>query len=480
MLPKNLKYGSKIESAVARSSRVNIQPQNGTSTYGPNDTIIFNIPTRNNLVMVPTESYLKFDIRFTSGADLNAFRWDSAGAHGIIQRIRVFAGSNLLQDIDSYGMLAKMLFDLQQPTDAVYGKQNILAGTRADLAVKMPTITPLTANAFGDINVALAQVSTKNMSAVQANSGERLLTPGGGNGLIATTASTDKITYCLNLISLVGSLCSSSYIPLFAMTSAPLRVEIQLVPNAVNACGFLTGGLNNTFSITNCEYVANMIELGDSAVQIIYSSLGGEPLQFVVPDFRNYQFNATIPTGNVLTQIAFPIPAKFTSLKALFITVRDKGTGTATFFPYSSVTCGLQEYSFRLGATTMPSKNPSTLTECFAEVVKAIGSIGDIHYSPSIDKVAYTLPVSGVLDDVATVNQTSIVNSGSFYIGIDLENYAAADKSQLFSGYTSTNDDVFAFLSFSQNTGAINARFDAFANFDTVVVCENQTCYVKF
>jgi hypothetical protein len=61
MLPKNLKYGTKIESAVARSSRVNIQPQSGT-TYGPNDTITINIPTRNNLVLVPTESYLKFNI----------------------------------------------------------------------------------------------------------------------------------------------------------------------------------------------------------------------------------------------------------------------------------------------------------------------------------------------------------------------------------------------------------------------------------
>jgi len=481
MLPKNLKYGTKIESAVARSSRVNIQPQNGTSTYNPNDTIIFNLPTRNNLVMVPTESYLKFNVVFTSGAADNAFRWDSCGAHGIIQRIRVFHGSNLLQDIDNYGLLAKMLFDLQQPTDGVYGKQNILSGTRSDLAVRTPTITPLAGvQTDATINVALAQASAKNVSAVQSNSGERLLSSAGGNALIANAGTTATFTYCLNLISLVGSLCSSSYIPLFAMTSAPLRVEIQLVPNAVNACACLTGTTTNSFALTNCEYVANMIELGDSAMQTIYSSLGGEPLQFVVPDFRNYQFSATIPTGNVQTQIAFPIPAKFTSLKALFITVRDKGVGAGTFFPYSSVACGIQEYYFRLGATTMPSKNPSTLPEMFSEVVKAIGSIGDINYQPSIDKVAYTLPISVALDDVATVNQTSIVNSGSFYIGLDLENYASADKSSIFSGYNSNNDDCFVFLTFNQNTGAINARFDSFANFDTVVVCENGTSYVKF
>ena len=62
MLPKTLKYGSKIESAYARSMRSNIAPQNGTSGYGLGDTIIINIPTRNNLCLVPSESYLKFSM----------------------------------------------------------------------------------------------------------------------------------------------------------------------------------------------------------------------------------------------------------------------------------------------------------------------------------------------------------------------------------------------------------------------------------
>ena len=93
MLPKNLRYGSKVESASAKSYRSNIAPMNGTGTYGFNDTIIVNIPTRNNLVLVPTESYLKFNIAFTNGGTgSNSLRWDSCGAHGIIQRIRIYHG----------------------------------------------------------------------------------------------------------------------------------------------------------------------------------------------------------------------------------------------------------------------------------------------------------------------------------------------------------------------------------------------------
>ena len=119
MLPKQLKYGSKVESAPAKSSRVNIAPSNGTGPYNLGDTIILQIPTRNNLVLCPNESYLKFNLSpFTVGATASHYRWDSCGAHGLIQRIRIFHGSNLLQDIDNYGLLTKMLFDIQVPGDA--------------------------------------------------------------------------------------------------------------------------------------------------------------------------------------------------------------------------------------------------------------------------------------------------------------------------------------------------------------------------
>ena len=85
MLPKNLSYGSKVESASAKSYRSNIQPQNGTGNYNAGDTIIINIPTRNNLVYVPSESYLKFTHTVTNGgAASNYTRFDSCGAHRYI------------------------------------------------------------------------------------------------------------------------------------------------------------------------------------------------------------------------------------------------------------------------------------------------------------------------------------------------------------------------------------------------------------
>ena len=468
MLPKTLKYGSKVESAMAKSSRVNIAPQNGTGPYYLGDTIIFNLPTRNNLVMATTESYLKFQIAITSLAANNVFRWDSCGAHGCIQRIRIFHGSNLLQDIDNYGLLAKILFDLQQPTDSTYGKETMLCGTRSDLVVTTPTVA------------AVADISAKAMPAYQINSGERV-----GGDRVALAAANAVLTevYCLNLLSLIGSLSSSNYLPLFAMTSAPLRCEITLVDSLYKGCSDLTSNssaTSGTIQLTNVEYVANFIELGDQAMSVIYGSLEGQPLQYCVPDFRNYQFTYSIPDATA-TQVTMPIPAKFSSLKSIITTSRDKGSGIwGGFFPFSSVTCGLKDYQFRIGSTIMPPKAPSTNAEFFCEALKAMGSIADLNYTPSIDKSSYAMSASAASNDSATVVSSN--SSGAFYIGLDLENYCASPKDTIFAGYNSNTDDIFLQMNYNAVTrgAALNIRWDSFASFDSVLVFENNSAYVKF
>jgi hypothetical protein len=489
LLPRNLKYQSKAESAMARSSRVNIAPQNGTGNYVLGDTIILNIPTRNNLVLASTESYLKFNCTISSTVAGNAYRWDSCGAHGLIQRIRIFHGSNLIQDIDNYGLLAKILFDLQQATDSTYGKQTLLAGTRSDVVTQFQAIATADATDLATsqalANALKGVLNSGRIPSYQTNSGERI---GGDRSALVGNGNSVSDTYCLNLLSLVGSLSSSNYIPLFAMTSAPLRVEIQLVDNLVKACSDLTGTVANpsTISLSNVEYVANFIELGDAAMSVIYGSLEGQPLQYVVPDFRNFQYTFSIP-DNTATQVTMPIPAKFSSLKNLIVSSRDKGSGAITgFYPFSSVTCGtganvgLRDYQFRIGSQIMPPKAPSTVCEFFAEALKAMGSIADLTYQPSIDKLSYGLNASVASNDSAT--NVSSSSSGSFFIGLDLENYSASPKDTIFAGYNSNTDDIFLTMNYNAiNRGAaLTVRYDAFANFDAVLVCENNTAYVKF
>ena len=512
MLPKNLKYGSRVESAPAKSLRSNIAPQNGTGPYGLGDTIMINIPTRRNLVLVPSESYLKFSVSFTNttATDQVQLRWDSCGAHGLFSRLRIFHGSNLVQDISEYSMLVKILYDLQVNTGATYGKYNVMSGCRSDQAITLKPNLLSSATAVNGVAVAghaTAVVTPPELTSIinslgviqgvsnQINSGD----------FFASTAvanPTAPQTYCINLVSLLGSLCANNYFPLFACDSAPLRLELTLHDSIQKIWGTFnptsTNTLSGTIAVRDCEYVANMIELGQDAMSMVQESLNGQPLQFVVPDWRNYQYSQA--PGNAATiSIQFPIPAKFASLKSIFVTQRDR-YGLPYYFPCSSVMDGIRGYQFRIGANLYPLKSPSSSAEMFAECLKAMGSISDLNYTPSVEKGSYTLQNSEINTSI-TAMANGLNHSGSFYIGLDLENYAGASKDSIFAGYNSNTDDVYCVIDLVTPNlatptivpvaGGVTAgsvvtpargtnRYDAFAMFDAVIVFENGTCYSRF
>ena len=146
-LPLALKYEPKVMAGTSKTFTSNMQPQGALSGYTPGSICTINIGTESNMVLCPQESVLKFTVvPITTAGPVQ--RLDSAGAHGFIRRIRVYHGSNMLEDIQEYGLLAKMFLDLQVNTCAFNGKHNILSGTRSDLYVPgiAASTTPNVAN----------------------------------------------------------------------------------------------------------------------------------------------------------------------------------------------------------------------------------------------------------------------------------------------------------------------------------------------
>ena len=95
----------------------------------------------------------------------------------------------------------------------------------------------------------------------------------------------------------------------------------------------------------------------------------------------------------------------------------------------------------------------------FAEACKAIASISDLNHHPSIELTSYSNDNSMVnsaasYGDVSVglgtaVLSSSAIHSGSFYVGLDLENYANSDKSQIFAGWNSSTDDIYYIPTFA-------------------------------
>lgn len=463
MIPNNLKYQSKVESAPARRYRTNIQAQNGTGPYGANNTVIFNIPTRNNTALIPSESVMKFSFTYTLPATAAAvLAWESCGAHALIQRLRVFHGSNLLQDIQEYHQLAKILYDMQMPLDATQGRFSVTSGTTNEYTGTVPSATSANQVANGLI---VKPVNRGKSYVPQADSA----TP----TLAANSVVSDN--FSINLISLVGSLAGGKYLPLWEMTSAPLRVEIVLQPALVNAmCIAPSGASTGAWSISNVEFIGEFLELPDSAIAAVKDG-SSSPLQMVVPDYRAYTYSTTLGTST--TTVSMPIPAKFSSLKSLFVNSKIT-TGQATYYPCGSQNFNLNSYNFRVGSEVLPSTQPSTVSDFFNEACKCFGSLADVDYQPSIDVDAYNVSYTQSAVDSFIEGVTS--NSGAFLVGIDLESYQNADKSLIFSGMNTNTSDIFFQPQHNGLLAGTTCYYCAFANFDSVLVCENGVAYTRF
>ena len=477
MLPKNLKYTNKVESSMmSRSYTSNIQPNGSLGNYKKNSVCTIMIPTGPNLCLVSSESVLKFTLQ-TLGTGFG--RFDSVGCCPI-ERIRVFHGSNLLEDIAGYNLAVKEYFDLQVSTDASYGKYSILNGNRQDtygVNHYAPTIAGLGETNDTNANAQITSLKNAILSGSTnycVNSGELI-------------QAEKPQTYCITLLSILGSLSSSHYLPLFEMTASPIRLEIQF-SQSPQCFGAFPDTITD-FQVDNIEYIASYIALSNEALSIIKSAQSG-PLSYTVQGLANFNTTAKIVGGSSNTQINFAIPAKYASIKSIIASVRDtqRGVNTPMYFPLSCSMFGLQQYYFKIGShSSIPAIAPNSVAQYFTELLKAVGNISDLNHHPSIDLNSYKQMIPVENSPNAITNGS--VNSGSFYIGLDCESFSGSDSSQIYKGLNTKNDDIFLCMNFqpgNKSGGTTpypdvdSARFDAFVMFDQELVFQNGTAYVSF
>jgi hypothetical protein len=258
------------------------------------------------------------------------------------------------------------------------------------------------------------------------------------------------------------------------MTAAPLRVEIVLKPSLVTSIMTLAAGttVNQTFTATGINFCGEFLELPDSAVAAIKSG-SSSPMQMVIPSWRSFTNSAAVVTTG--TQVSFPIPAKFSSLKNIIVATRTS-PGANGLYPNSHVKFGLTSYNFRVGSEVLPSTAPSSVPEIYSEAIKCFGSVADLTYQPSIDLVSYQLESPNTISDAAGA---SLLDSGSFAVGIDMEIYQNCDKASIFSGTNTNTSDIFYIANHTapSNTTILQT---AFAAYDQVLVYENGVCYARY
>ena len=428
-LPQKCLYQNKINASYARNFNSVIQAQN-TSTYGVGQTAIFNIPCMRNQVLSGADTMLSLKLRTrNSAAGANTAYLNKCGIAGCIQRLRIFSGSQLLCDIDNYGNLMSFLTPYQVGKDHCDGKLKILQGVGQERGLQI-------------------------MTALATNSNNPL-----------------DYDFCFPLLSILSM--TDNYVPLWALSgNGSLRVEIQFVSQLsafIGATGALSNhsdGVNTVFS--DVKMIANFVELSDQAMEIIQSSLQGKPVQWVCQSFSNYVFNTSLKTTT--TQISMPIPAKFNSLKALYVTMRQNSDGALSRYSDDCPTYSLSSYTTRIGSRVIPSEPPTTLPQFIAEIERALGSASS-RVAPS----SYT--ARQVNTSIVT---TDLGYSSCFAVGVETESYSSAPMGSVYQGLNTSTDDIFFQASFAPQAGETTVRFDAYASFDQLISIDNGQVSVQY
>lgn len=424
-LPSKCLYQNKINASFARNFNSVIQSQ--SMNYSCGQTCVINIPTQRNQFLSGADTMLSMKLKIAnlSGAASNAVL-NRCGIGSCIQRLRIFSGSTLLQDIDSYGNLLSMLTSYQLSTEHVKGKYALMAGTADGLK---------------------------------------------GMTLMANLANNGTVTvdFCFPLLSILS--LTDNYVPMWALAgSGPLRLEIQFVPSfAAFICSSeLVSNHTDGHCFGDVKLIANFVEVSDAGMDIIYKSLGDKPVQWVTSSYANYAFNATLQQA--VTNVSMPVPAKYNSLKALYFTFRGNPDGADDRFSDDSPNYRIAQYTTRIGSRVVPSEPPTTIPQMVGELERALGCASS-RISPSC-----YVP-SQITRDVPITDRSQ---SSCFAVGVETESYSSAALGSVYQGLNTSTDDIFWQGQFAAQAAVATVRIDAYAFFDQLITIDNGMVSVQY
>lgn len=306
------------------------------------------------------------------------------GAHCHFSRLRVMYGSLVLEDIQEYDTLVRMLYECAVQRDYGSSHGQILDG--------MASATPKDNGAAFEFAGIGTGYSTRPVTSAAAIA-QSLYMPG------------RKRTFCLNLLS--GLLTQKKLIPLKWMASQ-LVIELTvnneldaLVGSSGMPAAFVTAGPTGqvavaapaslTYNITDVNFVAELLEF-DSAFDTAF--WGGLQQMGVPLKFASWHFHSFPMTGGNQT---FQIHERSRSVKAAFAVARttrppsvsiDKNrffsdlgaTYTADGDITRATPAPIESFQFRVGGRYYPAQPVRCLfgaAEAYMELAKAIDNLGD-------------------------------------------------------------------------------------------------------
>ena len=327
--------------------RQNVQSYN-LSEAGPGRVVMFNIPCgRRGQFLSPRASYFKFRLNNYGTTTLTP----DYSMHSIIQRLELYHGSSLLEQISEYNVLAHILKDISSGLDHHYSVGSALEGTSDDTA----------------------------------RVGEPIAARVAAGPPIQPRTRVFTIQLLSGLLGLIGGL-HEKYLPVGEMVG-DLRLELTLanlndpftVPVATDV---------PNWSISEMEMILEYVELSDTATEMVaQQNPGGFMLSF--DSFANY--SSTLANGSFSTNTL--IPARYSVLKTLFTSIRsdtNKAVNTRTITDRENLFQDAREWYYSIGGKNMPATPVKTSAEAYGEMMKALHALGSVTSTTTLNFGSWT------------------------------------------------------------------------------------------
>ena len=328
----NLLYTVKPSAVRGRQYRASI-PASTSNVANCGTTSIFYVPARSNCFLDGKQTALQFTIKNTSSNNL-AMKTDGFGV-STIARVDIFHGSNLLESISNYNVLASLIYDANLDPAQKVALSGLYGGSNS------------------------------------------VTVPRNGATITSTSTLIGQLTVTIPLLSSICGVGLDKYLPLGLADD--IRIEVTwadeisgMVSASSTADTYITG--TAAWFIQSPQMLCTIIELDQQGIALVNSVAppSGETILHGT-SYRSY--NANMPSNSSGGGFSTLVPARFASLQTILLAPRISSVTIAKEQNSISnrINPNVSDYSWRLGGAQIPSRNVvlinSTTTGAYSEAL---------------------------------------------------------------------------------------------------------------
>jgi hypothetical protein len=395
------------------NTTVVISPSNGSS-FSPtsNNQLIFDLGSGSGF-LDPATLTLRFKVSVTNGATAQT---QFGGGYAFISRLETLFGSQIVEAINSYGVVYNDFVSLQY---------NL--AQKASLAMSYGFLDSSTVPTLANVN-----------------------------GFKIPASATTIYTIAIPLVGLLS--CSEKLLPLFAMPNVRIQLTLDTIAN------IFSGSTVTEYTITNPEISYDMIRFGAGVEQLVRAM--GEKIYIKSQSFTFTGSSlATGSSGNV----SLIYNQRLSSLKGVLLHMTSTDTAKCVNRAYDTVdiTGGNGTYQFFINSIPYPSRYLDTnLKSTIMSELR--GFIAGYHNIQGSNMSIIPLEWYALAGST-----TTNANPGKFMVGVNCEKIQDA-KNSLLSGISTSNSPISVAMSLNTATPAgftvsLLCMYDALIEIDTVM-----------